>query len=201
MRLAWTWEDGERSVLPLIIMVYKPNGKQNVSPQRSLCPGRSTSRPNSTVLRYIKLLPLCVCVCVCVACRSPTSPCSVNVITRCSVSKPHGPVVMQYPVPAEWAPYSTSFWAVVMQSYALNGSAIEPMLRGCVFNPFTHLSVSISLGLKRCLIWLMTYVTELKKRTHIYLWLLFRFNSFLQLSFLRGHFKSYAGRIGVPTWK
>jgi len=51
-----------------------------------------------------------------------------------------------------------------MQSSTVTGSAIEPVLRGCVFNPFTHLSVSISLRLKRCLIWLTTQVKELKKK-------------------------------------
>jgi hypothetical protein len=55
-----------------------------------------------------------------------------------------------------------------MQSSTVTGSAIEPVLRGCVFNPFTHLSVSISLRLKRCLIWLTTYVKELKKHPFVY---------------------------------
>jgi hypothetical protein len=51
-------------IIIIIIMVHKLNGKKNISPQHNLCPGRYTSRPNSTLLRYIKLLPLCVCVCV-----------------------------------------------------------------------------------------------------------------------------------------
>jgi hypothetical protein len=121
-------------------------------------------------------------VCVCVACWSPTSPCSGNVITRCSVSKPHGPVVMQYSVSGEWAPYSTLFRAVVMQSCALHGSTIEPVFRGCVFNPFTIL----------CL-YMLTFKTPFDmangirqrvKKTPIYLWFHFSFDSFLSLSVL-----------------
>jgi len=117
--------------------------------------------PVDRTLLFYDIYSFWLCVCVCVACRSPTSPCSRNVITRCSVSKPHDPVVMQYSVPGERAPYSTLFRAVVMQSSALTGSAIEPVLSGCVFNPFTHLSVSIGLRLKLCLIWLMTLAKAL----------------------------------------